>query len=561
MSTILAPCSSTPEQARLRIQPIPFKRIPHQTHLFLDYLYEPDRVAGFYNGATRFLVDPSLRSPEVLENYRVDRQRVCNALEVMNTGWGAGKEVLGNISRLRESNAIAVVSGQQAGLFTGPLYTIYKALSAVKLAECLAQRGTNAVPVFWMATEDHDFAEVTTAEFIGRDCGLTSISASQSMHREGSTVGSVSLDDTMRETVDRLIATLPSSEFIPELETLLRDAYRPGSFYGEAFARFLMKLLGRYGLILLDPRDPELKRIAAPLYSQAATHASSIGSALEVRSRELVEAGYHAQVLATADTFPLFIHGAGDVRHSLTRTESGRYQVKGTREEYSAADLAFMAENEPERFSPNVTLRAVVQDYLLPTLAYYGGAAEVAYFAQTSEVYRLLDRPVTPIIHRASMTIVESRIGRTLERYELELPDLFDGLEKVISRVVETHLGAETAQKFDHVESEINEELESLRERLHEVDPTLAEALDTGKKKINYQLEGLRARFHRAQISRDEAAHRQIERAFAQLYPHKELQERHINITSLFARHGRYVIDWIYDAIELGSSDHQVVYL
>jgi uncharacterized protein YllA (UPF0747 family) len=148
-----------------------------------------------------------------------------------------------------------------------------------------------------------------------------------------------------------------------------------------------------------------------------------------------------------------------------------------------------------------------------------------------------------------------------LERYELELPDLFDGLEKVISRVVETHLGAETAQKFDRVESEINEELESLRERLHEVDPTLAEALDTGKKKINYQLEGLRARFHRAQISRDEAAHRQIERAFAQLYPHKELQERHINITSLFARHGRYVIDWIYDAIELGSSDHQVVYL
>jgi bacillithiol synthase len=561
VSTILAPCSSTPDQARLRIQPIPFERIPHQTRLFLDYLYEPDRVSRFYNGATRFLVDPSLRAPEVLDTYRVDRQRVCNALESMNTGWGAGKEVLGNISRLREANAVAIVSGQQAGLFTGPLYTIYKALSAVKLAECLAQRGTNAVPVFWMATEDHDFAEVATAEFIGRDCGLTSISASQSMHREGSTVGSVLLDDTIRQTVDQLIARMPSSEFIPELDMLLRDSYSPGRFYGEAFARFLTKLLGRYGLILLDPRDPELKRIAAPLYSQAATEASSIGSALEVRSRELVEAGYHAQVLATADTFPLFIHGAGDVRHPLTRTESGTYKVKGTREEYSVADLAFMAENEPERFSPNVTLRAVVQDYLLPTLAYYGGAAEVAYFAQTSEVYRLLDRPVTPIIHRASMTIVESRIGRTLERYGLELPDLFEGLEKVISRVVETHLGAETAQKFDHVESEINEELESLRERLQEVDPTLAEALDTGKKKINYQLEGLRARFHRAQISRDEAAHRQIERAFAQLYPHKNLQERHINITSLFARHGRYVIDWIYDAIDLGSSDHQVVYL
>ncbi|MBV9958987.1 MAG: bacillithiol biosynthesis BshC, partial [Acidobacteria bacterium] len=243
------------------------------------------------------------------------------------------------------------------------------------------------------------------------------------------------------------------------------------------------------------------------------------------------------------------------------RTERGTYRTKESPEEYSAEQLAEWALREPARFSPNVTLRAVVQDYLLPTVAYFGGAAEIAYFAQTGEVYRLLERPATPILPRASLTIVESRTGRTLERYQLELEDLFAGLENVLARVVEEHLGAETAQSFAHADETINRELDGLRERLGEVDPTLADALETGRRKINYQLHGLRTRFHRAQMNRDRAAHRQIERAFSCLYPEKTLQERRINITSLVARHGRYVVDWIYDAINLGSTDHQIVYL
>jgi uncharacterized protein YllA (UPF0747 family) len=203
----------------------------------------------------------------------------------------------------------------------------------------------------------------------------------------------------------------------------------------------------------------------------------------------------------------------------------------------------------------------VVQDYLLPTIAYFGGAAEIAYFAQTSKVYEGLGRPVTPIIHRASLTIVESRTRRALERYGLTLEDLFSGEDAVLAKVVEEHLGADTAKRFVKSAESINNELDALKESLMQIDPTLAEALDTGRKKINYQIEGLRARFHRAQMSRDQAAHRQLERAFAQLYPHKSLQERHINITSLLARHGRYVIDWIFDAINLNFSDHQVVNL
>ncbi|MCA1575320.1 MAG: bacillithiol biosynthesis cysteine-adding enzyme BshC, partial [Acidobacteria bacterium] len=299
----------------------------------------------------------------------------------------------------------------------------------------------------------------------------------------------------------------------------------------------------------------------APLYASAAHRAQEIANALEARSRELEEAGYHAQVLASANSFPLFIHDTEGARHALTRTDDGKYKVKDLDSDYTAQELADLAALEPERFSPNVTLRAVVQDYLLPTIAYLGGAAEIAYFAQTAEVYRELERPVTPILPRSSLTMVERHTGRVLERYGLNLADLFAGPESVLSRVVEEHLGADTAQSFTETEESVNQDLDRLREKLRAIDPTLAEALETGRRKINYQLEGLRSRFHRAQLSRDETAHRQLQRAFDQLYPEKDLQERHINISSLLARHGRYVTDWIYNAINLGSSEHQIVYL
>jgi bacillithiol biosynthesis cysteine-adding enzyme BshC len=274
-----------------------------------------------------------------------------------------------------------------------------------------------------------------------------------------------------------------------------------------------------------------------------------------------VDAGYHAQVTPSENSFPLFIHDQNGARHALTRSADGKYTTRQNDQAYTAEEISKLALSQPERFSPNVTLRAVVQDYLLPTIAYYGGAAEIAYFAQTAEVYRILERPATPILPRSSLTMIESHTGRLLEKYGLELGDLFLGLESVLARVVEEHLGAETASTFKQTEAGVNQELDKLREQLRSIDPTLADALETGRRKINYQLEGLRTRFHRAQMTRDEAAHRQLQRAVEQLYPNKNLQERHINVTSLLSRHGRYVIDWIYNAINIGSSEHEIVYL
>jgi bacillithiol biosynthesis cysteine-adding enzyme BshC len=387
------------------------------------------------------------------------------------------------------------------------------------------------------------------------------VEVSSALHKEAQPVGRVVIDDSINGVVDKLFELLPISEFTPDLEVLVRDAWRPGRGYGEAFARMMTSLLGRYGLVLLDPLDARLKALAAPLYANAALRAHEIATAIEVRSRRLVEAGYHAQVTASENSFPLFLHDGEGARHAMTRTADGKYATKHDEQSYTAEELSEMALAQPERFSPNVTLRAVVQDYLLPTIAYYGGAAEVAYFAQTGEVYRLLERPITPILPRSSLTMIESHTGRVLERYGLSLEDLFAGQENVLKRVVEEHLGADTAKSFVSTEETVNAQLDALREKLRSVDPTLADALETGRRKINYQLEGLRTRFHRAQMARDEAAQRQLLRAFEQLYPNKNLQERHINVTSLLARHGRYVIDWIYNAINIGSDEHQIVYL
>ncbi len=563
MSTPEAACYSTPEEAGLRLEPVPFARIPHQSRLFLDYLRDPTALRRFYPNAVRYHHELAARAPEVLAAHKTDRAALCAALQALNTDWGAGAETLQNIERLRRPDCVAIVTGQQVGLFMGPLYTIYKALSAVKLAGCLTQRGTEAVPVFWLATEDHDWPEVQTAEVIACDGRLASVHLPADLHTPGAPVGGVILDDKINDTVQRLLDVLPASEFSDDLAALVRDAYAPGRTYGAAFARMMTALTKTYGLVLLDPLDARLKQLAAPLYSEAVRRAPDIAAAIEARSRELEQSGYHAQVHATADAFPLFIHLDG-ARHALTRTDDGRYRAKGARDEaatYTVAELAELAAREPQAFSPNVTLRAVVQDYLLPTVAYVGGAAEIAYFAQTAEAYRVLARPVTPILHRASLTIVERRTARTLERYQLKLTDFFAGLDAVEVRVVEEHLGAEQARVFDRTEAKINQALAELGAELSGFEPTLAAALTKGGQKIEYQLAGLRTRFHRAQLARDRAAHRQLERAYTALYPDKTLQERRLNIASLLARHGRYCMDWIFNAIDLGSVDHQIVYL
>ena len=545
----------------LHTESLPFSEVPQQSKLFVEYQNNPLALKKYYPAAVASHTQIAERIPEVLENYKVNRDALCDILEKANRANGASEQTLENLKLLRDEDCVAVVSGQQAGLFTGPLYTIYKALSAVKLTECLRGRGFKAVPVFWIATEDHDFEEVSKTEVIGKHGEPIELKNEPQRCRENLSVGYVKLDESIAETIQELFDALPHTEFSDELRKTIEEAWSAGTDYGDAFARLLAKIVGKYGLVLLCPLDERLKKLATPVYVEAVKKSDEIVAALISRSEELKENGYHAQVLITPDYFPLFWQSKDKTRHAIKKNVDGTYKIKDSEREFTIEELTRVAETEPERFSPSVVLRSVVQDYLLPTVCYFGGAAEIAYFAQSAEVYRILRRPATTILHRQSFTIVESKHAKTLEKYNLELKDLFGGIQNVLPQIVEKHLNRETGELFADVEKKINHELDRLNENLTANEPTLADNLANRRRKINYHVASLRAKFHHAQMRKDADVMRQIETAFSALLPHRHLQERSLNVTSFVNKYGFYLTDWIYSAIDLDDKDHRIIYL
>ena len=554
-------CSCPTGNMVLQTESLPFSEVPHQSKLFIDYQNNPLELKKYYPLAVESHTQISQRIPEVLENYKADRNMLCDVLEEMNKSCKASEKTLENIKLLRDEDCVAVVSGQQAGLFTGPLYTIYKALSAVKMTECLTARGFKAVPVFWIATEDHDFEEVSKVSVINSNGELVEIKNEPKRCYENLPVGYVNLDDSIKPTIGELFDELPHTEFTDELRNLVEKTWKSGVDYGDAFARLLTDFLGKYGLIVLCPLDVRLKKLATPVYVDAIRKSDEIVSALRERSKELENAGYHAQVLVTEDYFPLFWQSKDRTRHSLKKSTSGTFKTKDIEREFTLEELAEIASQEPQRFSPSVVLRSVVQDFLLPTICYFGGAAEIAYFAQSAEVYRILERPVTPIFHRQSFTIVESKHAKTLKKYNLKLKDLFVGIENLTPQIVEKYLNRETGEMFAEVDGNINAELNRLDQKLSEIEPTLAESLAHRRRKIAYHISNLRTKFHNAQMRKDKIISHRIETALNSLVPNKHLQERTLNANSFINLHGLYLIDWIYQAIDLDDKEHRIIYL
>jgi bacillithiol synthase len=553
--------SGLPKNNSFLIESLPFSGIPNQSKLFLEYQQNPLALSEYYPNAVGLHTEISNYIPTVLENYKADRGAVCDALEEMNKNFGANEKTLENINLLRDKDCVAVVSGQQAGLFSGPLYTIYKALSAVKMTECLRGRGIKAVPVFWIATEDHDFEEVSKAFLINKNGYLEELKNEPKRCYENLPVGYVKLDGSINETIKQLFDELPETEFTDELKNLTNEVWNSGSYFSDAFALLLTKLFDKFGLIMLCPLNEKLKKIAAPVYTEAIKKSDEIVKALIKRSKDLVEKGYHAQVLVTEDYFPLFWQARDNTRNALKKSKTGTFRTKDESREFTLEELAEIAGREPQRFSPSVVLRSVVQDYLLPTVCYFGGAAEIAYFAQSGEVYRILDRPVTPIFHRQSFTVVQPKHKRTLEKYELSFKDILRGKDEILPEIVENFLNPEMAKIFAEAEEKINTQLNHLDINLVKIEPTLADALANRRRKIIYHVGNIRNKFHRAQIEKDETIQRRIETAFESLLPHKNLQERTLNVLIFLNLYGIYFIDWIYDAIDLDDKGHRIIYL
>jgi bacillithiol biosynthesis cysteine-adding enzyme BshC len=538
---------------------ISFDQIPRTSRLFNDFLYNFDRVSRFYQPSGLDVSALVARAPKVAAQ-TFSRDAVADALADQNALAGASDLTFANIERLRQKDSVVVITGQQAGLFTGPLYTVFKALTAIKLAEHLRAHGLNVVPMFWVASEDHDFEEVNHTRLINREGQLVTITYAGCSPKEGKPVGHVKLNEKISENIDQMVAALPESEFMPRLVEDLRDSYKAGANFADAFGSMMIKLFGKFGVVLINPLDDRLKAVAGEIYAGAMSNAPEFASRLLNATAQLEASGYHAQVYASASAAPLFMLDEGR-RTAMTRRDDGRFYLKGSEKSFGAAELLETVRRCPSCFSPNVTLRPIVQDFLLPTLAYIGGPAEIAYFAQLRPNYGLLNRVDPVALPRASFTLIEKRHAKTMSKYGIKFTDLFAGFEEVMKMVVEHGLDQNTATVFDETEKVFDDQLDKLNASLTALDSTLADALKGGREKILYQLHNLRTRFVHNRGKRDETTRQQIERLFAALYTNKNLQEREINVFYFLARYGYELIDRIYDEVEVGLRDHKLVNL
>jgi bacillithiol synthase len=536
---------------------ISFDQIPRTSRLFNDFLYNFDRVSRFYQPSGLDVSALVARAPKVAAQ-TFSRDAVADALADQNALAGASDMTFANIERLRQKDSVVVITGQQAGLFTGPLYTVFKALTAIKLAEHLRAHGLNVVPMFWVASEDHDFEEVNHTRLINREGQLVTITYAGCSPKEGKPVGHVKLNEKISENIDQMVAALPESEFMPRLVEDLRDSYKAGANFADAFGKMMIKLFGKFGVVLINPLDDRLKAVAGEIYAGAMSNAPEFASRLLNATAQLEASGYHAQVYASASAAPLFMLDEGR-RTAMTRRDDGRFYLKGSEKSFGAAELLETVRRCPSCFSPNVTLRPIVQDFLLPTLAYIGGPAEIAYFAQLRPNYGLLNRVDPVALPRASFTLIEKRHAKTMSKYDIKFTDLFAGFEEVMKMVVERSLDQNIATVFDETEKVFDDQLDKLNASLTALDSTLADALKGGREKILYQLHNLRTRFVHNRGKRDETTRQQIERLFAALYPNKNLQEREINVFYFLARYGYELIDRIYDEVEVGVRDHKLV--
>jgi bacillithiol biosynthesis cysteine-adding enzyme BshC len=547
----------------MKAQCLPFAQIPHSTRLFLDYLSYAPSVRGMYPRSPIFSEWVKEESQRVAYD-AARRAKVSEILERQNRAWGASAKALANIERFRRG-ALAAVTGQQVGLFGGPLFSIFKALTAVKLAEQATAAGVDCVPVFWLATEDHDLAEVNHVALVSEH-GLPEPFVVESRAFESNAVadapvGAVKFGAEIEPVVERAATLLGDSE----VATWLRQAYRPGETLGSAFALLFTRLFADWGVILLDPAGldstgKDFHDLAKPLFRAAVERASELDEALLGRGKALEAAGYHQQVKVTSATTLLFEvkNGSRTVVHRRNNGATGSEFAVGE-ERISPKQLLDRIEQAPEKFSPNVLFRPVVQDYLLPTLVYTGGAAEVAYFAQAAVVYEKLLGRVTPILPRFSATLLEAKAERILTRYQLGLPEVLQGSEKVREAIAARSLPSDLQARFSEAYASAEQSMAAVREAIGRLDSTLIQAADRARMSMWNQINRLHRRASRAELLRNEVIARHADALSHALFPHKVLQEREVAGVSFVARYGPELLANLYQMIRPDCHDHQVI--
>ena len=521
------------------------------SRLSLDYTFHYDRLAAYYAGNPS---DPDAWREAIAraQAHPRQRERIVEVLQAQLAQRDAPEQARAAVAKLADPRTVAIVTGQQAGLFGGPLYTLMKGLTAAKLAaEIEAQHGVPCVTVFWNHAEDHDWEEVASAYILDRDLQSQRLTV-EGVDGDGRLpVGQVHLTDDITRVLGELEALLPRTEFTDEVLPQLRRCYEPGAGMADAFGRLLDSLLGPLGVIVFDGGDPAAKPLAAPLFQRVLAQPERTSELAADAGDALVAAGYHAQVAPQPDGTALFALADGRVP---IRYRDGEFFVGD--EPSDARALLADAEAHPERFSPNVLLRAVVQDTLLPTIAYVAGPSELAYLGQLKGVYAFHETPMPLIVPRATGTILDSASLRFLSRTSLELRALQAQDEHELNAWLEAQLPASIEQALRDLERALDERIDALAKAVPALDPTLDGAVKSAHGRIAHEVRGLHTKVIQAAKRRHETLRRQFTHVQHLAFPGGHPQERTVCLAWYMNRFGPALVPRLYESLPLEGGKH-----
>lgn len=539
-----------------------FKNIPGTGKLFLDYVYQFSNVQRFYS------VSPDDASAQQallsrLVSKKTERKQVTQILTKQNQSFGAGVLTLENIKKLEHDNTVAVVTGQQMGLLTGPLYTIYKSIGTIKLCETYRAKFPQYefVPVFWLELEDHDFDEIRHAQLLSVDNDLKKISynGADPGNVIRNPINHLSITEDMQRVLDEIKSVLYPTDFTHEWQGLIEKAYQQGTSIAQAFGKMLADLLGSYGLILMDPSDKEFKKLAAPVFKKEIENTDRIHQLFQMQSESLKQSGYEAQVETSPSNLFLLDNGAEKLSINVEKKNKFRLSAGDIASEKNA--ITKILESSPERFIPNVVLRPIVQDTLLPTFAYVAGPAEVAYFGQFKSVYEFFEVPQPLVVPRPFATILEKKNAKVLDKYKIELQQVFTHSKTLIDQVAMQQSGVPIEAVFGQFTGQMNSQFKTLQKQLMEIDPNLKGAVETAQQKADQALQVLKTKTIESEKRRNEVLVDQIRKLIHHLYPHHNFQERELNVLYYLNKYGRDFIKLLHERLDVTARDHQVIEL
>ena len=538
------------EQVKSECYPISI--LPRLSQLFLDFAERRDALAPFYPASaysTQWMTSPAILPP-------AQRGTLCDLLEQQNRAFGAAEPVYENIARLR-SGAGAVVTGQQVTLFGGPLFTILKAATVIRKAKDASISGNPQVPIFWLATEDHDLAEADHVTFPDRHELKTLRLATEHVN---AAVGGV----TMGKNVEDLLAQ--ASEILgpgPVLDQLAA-CYRPGQTMGQAFGQWIARTFAAQGLVVVDASSRAFHALGSDVLRQAIVRADELRVALTDRDQQLAAAGYHSQVLVPQLSSLLFLFDKeSGARVPLRRTADGGWHA--ARQPYSTAELLAILDAEPERLSPNALLRPVFQDSILPTAAYVGGPSEVAYFAQSQVLYERILGRTTPVLPRLSATLIEPAIAGLLARHEVSLPDVIQSALKdpleLAQRLGARAISVTGKRKLAAAGQALDTELSALATYLHSLDPGLGRAADVSSSKMRYQMNRMRRLAANYELRREQTLGRDAGLIALNLFPDRHPQERVLGAAWFLSRYGEGLPELLVEQAGQQCPGHKAIWL